>query len=60
MPPTKLKVEDIIAAFSDSRVAQAMSAALMPYMRECLSGIVKEQFEAFNTQLKSVVGEQLL
>jgi len=56
----KLKIEDLVEAFSDARVAQAMSAALMPSMRECLVGIVKEQLDEFNTQIKSIFAEQLL
>jgi len=55
-----LKIEDLVEAFSDASVAQAMSAALMPSMRECLVGIVKEQLDEFNTQIKSIFAEQSL
>lgn len=56
--PLKLKVEELIEAFSDSRVAQAIASAIMPYIRDSLPGIVREEMVKLTTQLNEVCDEQ--
>src|SRR6266496_902897 len=57
MPP-KMKIDDLIEAFSDTKVAQAIAAAIMPHIRDCLTGIVKDEMDKFTTQLQTVRDEQ--
>jgi len=54
----KLKVEELIEAFSDIRVAQAIASAIMPYIRDVLPSIVREEMDKLTTQLKEVCDEQ--
>ena len=53
MPP-KLKVDELVEAFSDVKVAQAIAAAIMPHMRDYLSAIVKDAMDKFTTELQGV------
>ena len=56
MPP-KLKLDEYIEAFSDERVAKAISAALIPYMRDCLISIVRQELDKFSTQQQAITDE---
>jgi len=58
MPPAKFKSEDLIDALADPRVTQAIRAALMLAIRECLTLIVKEEMSLFAAMQQKIVDEQ--
>ena len=58
MAPSKVKPDDLIEAFSDSKVIQALSGAILPLIKQSIREIITEQLDQFNLRYSEVKKEQ--